>query len=119
MMTSSIEARGARLKRIVNYCCSWRPLFDGWSHSVIRDRLSSKNLAVFGPVTKRMCYRSSPMLQLLRQITSQQEAWMRASGSQTPGELRLATQGRSTIIKSEVIDLTEEDDPSLLELLQL
>jgi len=59
------------------------------------------------------------MLQLLRQITAQQEAWYQNADTQTAAEKRLAETRSSYIVKREILDLTEEDDPTLLELLKL
>ena len=59
------------------------------------------------------------MLQLLRQITAQEEAWRETTDHDSAAKLRLASEGRATIIKRNVVDLTEEDDPSLLEMVQL
>ena len=68
--TAALEQRGARLKKIMRNCVSWRPLCKGWTVSIIRDRITGAEIR-----RKKQRYESSPMLQLMRVIVATEEQW--------------------------------------------
>ena len=94
--TAPIEQRGARMKKIVRQCVSWRaPVFA--SHSEEKS----------GP--KRRPYESCAMLQLLRSVVAQEQIWQTpqvAGGGLSASQRRLLATGRTTIIKKEPIKLS-------------
>ena len=96
--TSPIEQRGARLKKIVRNCISWRP----WDNGKVEDKTNPEAPATFW---KRRRYESCAMLQLLRACVAQEEVWrVKLSGSRealSVSEARMQQRGRTTIIKSE------------------
>ena len=105
--TAPIEQRGARMKRIVRSCVSWR-----------RPEPRSSSELPTQKAAKRP-YESCAMLQLLRSVVAQEQIWqapLMAGGGMSVSQRRLLATGRTTIVKKEpqkllrmvdeVIDLT-------------
>ena len=102
--TSPIESRGARMKRVIRSCLSWRgPVWrtDGASEEAGKS-----------PKAKRP-YESCAMLQLLRSIVAQEQIWQspeQAGGGLSVAQRRLLATGRSTIVKREPVKLEKVVD---------
>ena len=94
--TATIEARGARLKRLVRTVVCWRPI------SCASRTFSWKDRA--GKIRKRVDkYNSSPMEQLLKFVCAQEESWSSDDAFARPEKLRLQQLGCATRIKLEPI----------------
>lgn len=94
--TAPIEQRGARMKKIVRNCVSWRgPVFVSDSEDESKP--------------KRRPYESCAMLQLLRSVVAQEQIWQSphlAGGGMSVSQRRLLATGRTTIIKKEPMKLS-------------
>ena len=112
--TAPIESRGARMKRIVRSCISWR---GPAPRDPPRDPESEKSEANKASATRP--YESCAMLQLLRSVVAQEQIWQSphlAGGGLSVSQRRLLATGRATIVKKEpkklvrmvedIIDLT-------------
>ena len=93
--TAPIEQRGARMKKIVRNCVSWRkPVFVSDSDDPAKP--------------KRRPYESCAMLQLLRSVVAQEQIWQQpqiSGGGLSVSQRRLLATGRTTIIKKEPLKL--------------
>ena len=99
--TSPVEQRGARLKRIVRTCVSWRPFCDGLTKVSGPCLQGESSLVAFIPRRK---YESCAMMQLLRVCVAQEEMWdVRSSNGDglSVSEKRMQATGRTTLIKPE------------------
>ena len=109
--TSPVEQRGARLKRIVRNCVSWRPRHTGWVEAHGPSLAGEKAPEVF---VARRKYESCAMMQCLRACVAQEEMWDVRTEEAPAGyvgpvqllglsasERRMHTQGRTSLIKPE------------------
>ena len=98
--TSPVEQRGARLKRIVRSCVSWRPFCDGWVQAHGPRQRDEGELLTFVPRRK---YESCAMMQCLRACVAQEEMWDvdKPDDVLSATQRRLKNTGRSSVIKQE------------------